>query len=48
MLKLKTLLQRHHLTQAALARFLQLSEATLAQIVNHNQWPKQGRHDLKV
>lgn len=48
MLKLKTLLQQHNLTQAALAREIQVSEATLAQIVNHNQWPKQGFHDLKA
>lgn len=47
MLKLKTLLQRHNLTQAALARALDLSEATLAQIVNHHQWPKQDTDTLK-
>ncbi|MXP49597.1 hypothetical protein FD733_09915 [Pantoea sp. Eser] len=47
MLKLKTLLQRHNLTQAALARALDLSEATLAQIVNHHQWPKQENDALK-
>ncbi|PAV10382.1 hypothetical protein CBG25_02210 [Arsenophonus sp. ENCA] len=47
MLKLKTLLQQHNLTQAALARELDLSEATLAQIVNHHQWPKQGADALK-
>ncbi|QBY42273.1 AAA family ATPase [Arsenophonus nasoniae] len=47
MLKLKTLLQQHNLTQAALARALDLSEATLAQIVNHHQWPKQDTDTLK-
>lgn len=47
MLKLKTLLQQHSLTQAALARELGVSEATLAQIINHNQWPKRDTHDLK-
>lgn len=47
MLKLKTLLQQHSLTQAALARALDLSEATLAQIVNHHQWPKQDTDALK-
>lgn len=47
MLKLKTLLQHHNLTQAALARALDLSEATLAQIVNHHQWPKQDTDALK-
>ncbi len=47
MLKLKTLLQQHNLTQAALARALDLSEATLAQIVNHHQWPKQDSDALK-
>ncbi|MDR5611045.1 MULTISPECIES: AAA family ATPase [unclassified Arsenophonus] len=47
MLKLKTLLQQHNLTQAALARALDLSEATLAQIVNHHQWPKQDTDALK-
>ncbi|BAN97797.1 hypothetical protein E05_30310 [Plautia stali symbiont] len=47
MLKLKTLLQRHNLTQAALARALDLSGATLAQIVNHHQWPKQDTDALK-
>lgn len=47
MLKLKTLLQNHNLTQAALARALDLSEATLAQIVNHHQWPKQDTDALK-
>ncbi|PAV04608.1 hypothetical protein CBG25_07130 [Arsenophonus sp. ENCA] len=48
MLKLKTLLQQHKLTQAALARALEVSEATLAQIVNHNQWPKQDIPTLKA
>lgn len=47
MLKLKTLLQQHNLTQAALARALDLSGATLAQIVNHHQWPKQDTDALK-
>lgn len=47
MLKLKTLLQQHNLTQAALARALDLSGATLAQIVNHHQWPKQDNDALK-
>ncbi|MDR5609785.1 MULTISPECIES: AAA family ATPase [unclassified Arsenophonus] len=47
MLKLKPLLQHHNLTQAALARALDLSEATLAQIVNHHQWPKQDIDALK-
>ncbi len=40
MLKLKTILQNHGTTQAALARHLNLSEAAVAQIINHDQWPK--------
>jgi type II secretory pathway predicted ATPase ExeA len=47
MLKLKTLLQHHGLTQARLARALEVSEATLAQILNHNHWPKQDRDALQ-
>ncbi|HDW3810926.1 TPA: AAA family ATPase [Klebsiella pneumoniae] len=41
MLVLKQRLQQHGLTQSALATAVGISEAALAQIVNHNQWPKQ-------
>lgn len=40
MLKLKGLLRYHNLGQADLARGLRLSDATVAQLVNHNIWPK--------
>lgn len=40
MLKLKQILISHRLSQAALARHLDLSPATVAQLVNHSQFPK--------
>ncbi|MFA5632532.1 MAG: AAA family ATPase [Porticoccaceae bacterium] len=48
MLKLKTTLAEHGLQQAGLARALELSPATVAQLVNHGQWPKSlERADLE-
>lgn len=40
MLKLKRVLTEAGIAQAALARDCGVSPATIAQIVNHNQWPK--------
>ncbi|KFK92751.1 MULTISPECIES: ExeA family protein [unclassified Serratia (in: enterobacteria)] len=41
MLAFKQQLQAHQLTQSAVAVAVGISEAALAQIVNHNQWPRQ-------
>ncbi|WP_338457650.1 AAA family ATPase [Methylococcus capsulatus] len=41
-LKLKRVLIEAGFSQAALARACGVSPATIAQIVNHNQWPKAG------
>ncbi len=40
MLKLKTVLQKAGCKQADLAKALNVSQATVAQIVNHGDWPK--------
>ncbi|RAS18909.1 type II secretory pathway predicted ATPase ExeA [Microvirgula sp. AG722] len=40
MLKLKSLLQQLGRTQSELARHLNVSSATVAQIVNHGEWPR--------
>lgn len=40
MLNLKQQLQAHQITQADVASFAGISPAALAQIVNHNQWPR--------
>jgi len=40
MLALKQELKSRRLTQAALARAINVSSAAVAQLVNHNQWPK--------
>jgi type II secretory pathway predicted ATPase ExeA len=40
MLALKTTLSDHGISQAALAKAIRLSPATIAQIINHNHWPK--------
>ena len=40
MLKLKNVLQKVGRKQADLAKALGLSQATVAQIVNHGEWPK--------
>lgn len=40
MLKLKNVLQQAGCKQADLAKALKVSPATVAQLVNHNQWPK--------
>ena len=40
MLKLKSTLEEIEQKQADLARSLQLSPATIAQLINHGQWPK--------
>ena len=49
MLMLKQVLADIGQRQAALARHLDLSEATVAQLVNHNQWPRSvGRDGLRL
>ena len=40
MLKLKDILAELHVPQKALAQEIYLSAASVAQLVNHNQWPK--------
>ena len=40
MLKLKNVLQKAGSKQADLAKALNVSKATVAQIVNHGEWPK--------
>ena len=40
MLKLKDILAELHVPQKALAQEIDLSAASVAQLVNHNQWPK--------
>lgn len=48
MLKLKAALAAIKKTQADLARAVDLSPATIAQMINHDQWPKQPeREDLE-
>ncbi|GDO99231.1 ExeA family protein [Escherichia coli] len=46
MLVLKRQLQEARIPQAEVARAVAVSEAALAQIVNHNQWPRTGREDV--
>ena len=41
MLALKTVLTAHGISQAALARMVNLSSSTIAQLLNHEQWPTQ-------
>jgi hypothetical protein len=40
MLVLKQQLKEARIPQAVVARAVAVSEATLAQIVNHNEWPR--------
>lgn len=40
MLKLKNVLLKAGSKQSELAKALNLSQATVAQIVNHGEWPK--------
>ncbi|MFB9160441.1 hypothetical protein [Chromobacterium violaceum] len=40
MLKLKSVLQKVGRKQAELAEHLNVSQATVAQVVNHGEWPK--------
>ncbi|MFE8103589.1 AAA family ATPase [Brenneria goodwinii] len=47
MLVLKQQLKQARLSQAAVARTISVSEATLAQIVNHNQWPRTNAGDVR-
>jgi type II secretory pathway predicted ATPase ExeA len=48
MLKLKSVLADHQIKQSALASHLGLSQATVAQLLNHGQWPKSlQRADLE-
>ncbi len=48
MLKLKTVLEKLGAKQVDLARALGVSPATVAQLINHGQWPKRfNQHDLK-
>ncbi len=39
MLRLKLILQRKELRQSAMARHADISEATMAQLLNHGRWP---------
>lgn len=39
MLRLKLILQKKELRQAAMARHADISEATMAQLLNHGRWP---------
>ena len=48
MLKLKDALKSRGLRQADLAKLLGISPAAVAQVVNHNQWPKQGVEELRA
>ncbi|WP_297572640.1 ExeA family protein [uncultured Deefgea sp.] len=49
MLKLKTILSNHKIKQSTLASHLSLSQATVAQLLNHGQWPKSlVRKDLEA
>lgn len=48
MLKAKQALEDARITQSSLARYVQLSRATIAQVLNHDIWPKSGRDDLEV
>jgi type II secretory pathway predicted ATPase ExeA len=43
MLKLKGLLRYHNLSQADMARGINLSDSTVAQLVNHELWPRSIR-----
>lgn len=47
MLKLKRVLQHRGVTQTALGKRLRLSPAAVAQIVNHDLWPKRREVELK-
>lgn len=47
MLVLKQQLQAHGLTQSAIAQDVGISAAALAQIVNHNQWPRHNAAELR-
>ncbi|WP_054772767.1 AAA family ATPase [Methylogaea oryzae] len=40
MLKLKKMLQEHEIMQAEVARAADVSPATIAQLLNHGQWPR--------
>lgn len=40
MIQLKTILAAHQIKQSTLADHLGLSQATIAQLLNHGQWPK--------
>ncbi|RLM25345.1 hypothetical protein BIY29_07485 [Brenneria alni] len=48
MLVLKQQLKQARLSQAAVARHIAVSEATLAQIVNHNQWPRTNAGEIRL
>lgn len=47
MLVLKQQLKQARLSQAAVAKTIAVSEATLAQIVNHNQWPRTNTGEVR-
>ncbi|RNM02624.1 hypothetical protein EF878_19490, partial [Dickeya undicola] len=47
MLVLKGQLKQAQLSQAVVARSIAVSEATLAQIVNHNTWPRTNAGEVR-
>ena len=47
MLVLKQQLKEARIPQAAVARAVAVSEATLAQIVNHNEWPRTSPEEVR-
>lgn len=47
MLVLKQQLKEARIPQAVVARAVAVSEATLAQIVNHNEWPRTSPEEVR-
>ena len=47
MLVLKQQLKEARIPQAVVARAVAVSEATLAQIVNHNEWPRTSTEEVR-
>ena len=47
MLVLKQQLKEARIPQAVAARAIAVSEATLAQIVNHNEWPRTSPEEVR-
>ncbi|WP_140919150.1 ExeA family protein [Limnobaculum xujianqingii] len=47
MLVLKQQLQQHGIAQSTMAQAVSVSAAAIAQLLNHNQWPKHHQEELK-